>query len=115
MDEQWLREWSADEVEYPPKRLREEVGELLAELDAARGRLAALEAALRNLADSLPASAAYVTSSTPSALREARRALDAVPVPAAETGSGEPPWSDSPTDLDRARAALAPLNRPPTR
>ena len=36
MDEQWLREWSAEECENPPKHLRREVGELLAALDYAR-------------------------------------------------------------------------------
>lgn len=45
-DEQWLREWAADEAEYPPKRFREEVGELFADLDAARAYTAKLEAAL---------------------------------------------------------------------
>lgn len=39
MDEQWLREWVAEECEYPPKNLREEVGELLAELDSLRVRV----------------------------------------------------------------------------
>lgn len=44
MDEQWLREWSAEECDNPPKNLRREVGELLAELNAVRVRVAELEA-----------------------------------------------------------------------
>jgi hypothetical protein len=33
MDAQWLREWATGEAEYPPRDLREQVGQLLDELE----------------------------------------------------------------------------------
>jgi hypothetical protein len=44
VDEQWLREWSADECDNPPKTLRQDVGALLAQLAALRAVADAAEA-----------------------------------------------------------------------